>query len=382
MILQICLDLPDQIVVVRAVPVEPENRRGPGVARPLDREPNPVAYRQIFRLAGPPDIAGFDVMLEQHVAALILHPNDAGSRDLERLVMRTILFGFLRHQTDVADVTHRRDVERAVLFTVLNDLLINAGVTAVRNHRLHIVQFAVRPPHLAGRADRGRHRRIDDDVARHVQVRDALVRIDHRECRLILVHGREVSFDFRPLGGREVGDLLVDVADPVVHVDTELFQHRSVLRQRGAIIDIDCMPENDRVGDFHHRRFHMQRKQNALRFRIGDFAFKKFAQQASMHHGAVHDLAFEHRHIRLQHFRVAVSAGELDRQRAIRLDHGGLLVREKVTLIHVRDVGQRIAAPLPHRMRIVFRILLDRRRHATVRVAFAQHRIHRTAEHA
>ena len=94
-------------------------------------------------------------------------------------------------------------------------------VAAIRNHRLHVVQLAVGPPHLARGADRGRHRGVDDHVARHVQVGDALARIHHRQRRPRRVHRLDVGLDRALLIGRQRLDLRVDVADAVVGIDAE-----------------------------------------------------------------------------------------------------------------------------------------------------------------
>ncbi len=77
------------------------------------------------------------------------------------------------------------------------------GVAAVRNHGLHVVQLAVGAPHLARRADGRRHRRVDDHVARHVQVGDALARIHHRQRRARRVDGLQVGLDGGLLIGRQ-----------------------------------------------------------------------------------------------------------------------------------------------------------------------------------
>ena len=48
---------------------------------------------------------------------------------------------------------------------------------------MRVLPLAGGVPHLPGVADHRRHRRVDDDVARHVQVGDAVVGVDHRERR-------------------------------------------------------------------------------------------------------------------------------------------------------------------------------------------------------
>src|SRR5664280_726182 len=51
----------------------------------------------------------------------------------------------------------------------------------------HILKMVVLVPHLAAVADDVGHRGVDDDVARHVQVRDALARVDHGQGGPVLV---------------------------------------------------------------------------------------------------------------------------------------------------------------------------------------------------
>ena len=50
-------------------------------------------------------------------------------------------------------------------------------------------------PHLARRADHRRHRRVDDHVARDVQVRDAAVGVDHRDVGPALEGGGDLALD-------------------------------------------------------------------------------------------------------------------------------------------------------------------------------------------
>src|SRR5690606_1766866 len=94
-------------------------------------------------------------------------------------VVGTILLGLLGHQADVRHAAHGGRVEGAVGLAVLDHGLVHAGVAAVRNHGLGVLQLAFGVPHLAGVADHGRHGGVDDHIAGHVQVGDALVGVDH-----------------------------------------------------------------------------------------------------------------------------------------------------------------------------------------------------------
>ena len=57
--------------------------------------------------------------------------------------------------------------------------LADTGVVAVWNNRFGVLQFTLWIPHAARVANHRWHRSVDDDVAWHVQVGDAFVRVDH-----------------------------------------------------------------------------------------------------------------------------------------------------------------------------------------------------------
>jgi hypothetical protein len=116
---------------------------------------------------------------------------------------------------------------------VVDDGLVDAGVAAVGNHRLGVLQLAVGVPHLAEVADHRRHRGVDDHVARHVQVGDALVGVDHRQRRAAGVGGLRC----RPRSPRSPPAASASrrqVAEAVVDVDAELGQRRACFSNTSA----------------------------------------------------------------------------------------------------------------------------------------------------
>jgi hypothetical protein len=202
-----------------------------------------------------------------------------------------VLFGFLRHQANVRHAAHGGRIERAVGLAVFDHGLVDGGVAAIRDHGLGVVQLAVGAPHLAGVTDHGRHRGVDDDVARHVQVGDAFVGVDHRQRRARGVDRLDVGFDLRLLLGRQGLDASVQVADAVVQVEADLGQHVGVLGQ-GVFIELgNDLAEHDRVGDLHHGGFQVNRQQHALFLGVFDFSGDEAAQGVFAHDGAVDDLA-------------------------------------------------------------------------------------------
>src|SRR3972149_4707574 len=113
-------------------------------------------------------------------------------------------------------------------------------------------------PHLAAIADHWWHGGVDDHVAGHVQVGDALVGIDHRQLWLFFVASLDVGFDLGALGFRQRGDFCEQVAEAVVDVDTQLLDGRGVLLENILEIDRNSMAEHDRVGNLHHRGLEVQ----------------------------------------------------------------------------------------------------------------------------
>ncbi len=190
---QVGVHLGDQVGVVGTGLVQPEHRRVAGRAGPGDGQLDPVADRHVLGLARPPDVPCVHVVLEQGVAGGVDDADRAGGGDLERLVVGAVLLGRLRHQTDVRDRAHRRRVVGAVLAAVVDHGLVDAGVRRVRDHRQGVALLAVGSPHVPGGTDHRRHRGVDDDVARDVQVGDALVGVDHGQLgtlRQPLLDGR------------------------------------------------------------------------------------------------------------------------------------------------------------------------------------------------
>ena len=97
-ILQVLLDLGDHLGVVRALGVEPEHRRGVGEARAAHAELDPVLDRRVLDLAHAEDVAGLDRTLQQHLAVIGDDANRSGRGNFERLVVRAVFLGLLRHQ--------------------------------------------------------------------------------------------------------------------------------------------------------------------------------------------------------------------------------------------------------------------------------------------
>ena len=378
-VLQVGLDLLDHHAVVGAHRVEPEDRRGAAGTGAVDGQLDPVLDRRVLGLAHAEDIAGLDCLFQQQVALAVGNAYHAVGLDLEGLVVGAVLFGFFRHQANVRHAAHGGRIEGAIGFAVFDHGLVDGGVATIRNHRLGVVQLAVGAPHLAGVTDHGRHRGIDDHVARHVQVGDALVGVDHGQGRASGVDGLDVSFDRSLLLGWQGLDAGVQVADAVVQVEADFLQHLGVLGQ-GVLVELgNDLAEHDRVGDLHHGGFQVDRQQYALCLGVFDFGGDESAQGLLAHYGAVEDLTGLYAGLFLQDGGGAVLGDQLDLDVVCGFDQRGLLAAVEVAVAHVGYMGLGVRGPGAHLVRVLARVVLDRQRGAAVGVAFTQDRVHGAA---
>jgi hypothetical protein len=90
------------------------------------------------------------VLRQQHFAGGQVHDvADAVFRHLERLVVRAVFLGLLRHQAHVGHGAHGLGIEVAVPLAEVDHLLVDAGEGRFGHHGLHVLQAAVGTPHLA-----------------------------------------------------------------------------------------------------------------------------------------------------------------------------------------------------------------------------------------
>jgi hypothetical protein len=113
-------------------------------------------------------------------------------------------------------------------------------------------------------ADDVGHGGVDDDVVGHVQVGDALARVDHGQAGAGVVHGLDVGLDLGLLVSGQAIQLGQHVGQPVVHVGADLLEGRGMLVEGVGVEDRHAVAEHDRVGDLHHGRLEVQRQQHAV----------------------------------------------------------------------------------------------------------------------
>ena len=142
----------------------------------------------------------------------------------------------------------------------------------------------------------------------------------------------------------------------------------------------DGVAEDDRVGDLHHRRLHVQGEEDAARLRVGDLAREERVERAPPHDGRVDDLAVLHRDAVLEHGHRAVRGDVLDAQLAgaPRPSSTAPSSGSRPSPI-VATCVPRVLRPGAHGVRVLAREGLDGGGRAAVGVALAQHGVDRAA---
>ena len=319
-------------------------------------------------------------MLGQHGAVFGNDANNTVFLDFKGLVVGAVLFGFLRHQTNVRYGTHGGGIEGTVGLTEVDHFLVDGGVGGLGHNRLGVLQLVVPRPHLAGVTDHRRHGCVNNNVAGNMQVGDALDGIDHGDFRTMLVTGVQVFLDLFLLGFRQLLDLLDHAGQAVVRVHADLVEKLTVLVEQVLVENLHRVTEHDRVGDFHHGGFHVQREHNAGVLAISNGVLEELHQCLLAHEHAVQHFAFLQGQVGFQNGLLALIVLEHD------VDFGGLVQRYrllagvKVAATHVRHVGAGSRAPLTHGMGVFAGKGFYRGRRTTVGVAFPEYRVNGTAQ--
>ena len=370
---EVGFDFFEQFAVVGALCVQPENGGRLRQTRAVHGELHPVFDRCVFGLAGTPDVASVHVVRGEYVAFVVNDLHCACGGDFKGFVVRAVFFGFLRHEADVGHGAHGRGVECAVFAAKIDDGLIDAGVAAVGDDGFAVLQFAVFVPHLPGASDHRGHGGIDDDVARHVQVGDAFVAVHHGECGRLRVGVGNCLFNGFACCGIEFFQVGEQVAEAVVDVDAGFGERVAMFCKERREVGFDGMAEDDGVGDFHHRRFHVQGKEDVLRFGIGYLRFKEGYQRFFAHHGGIDDFARFQGKGFAQFAFLSVRAGEEDGDGGRFGDGYGLFGMEEIIGIHGGDVRFAVFLPRAHAVREFFREVFHGFGRTAVGIAFTQH---------
>ena len=143
---------------------------------------------------------------------------------------------------------------------VLDDGLEQRPVATIGDRGDHVVQLAVSAPHAPGFANHRRHRCIDDHVARHVQIGDSPVGIDHGQARLLRVGGLDIGLNRRLFSLRQRLDPGQHVAHAVVGINAQARQCGAMLLEHIGEEHGNAMTEQDGIRDLHHGRLDVQRE--------------------------------------------------------------------------------------------------------------------------
>ena len=225
-----------------------------------------------------------------------------------------------------------------MLAAEIDHFLVDAGITPVGNHGSGVVHLAIGSPHFAGGANCSRHGRIDNDIARYVQIGNALVRIHHGEGGTRGVYSLNIGLDRGPLLCGKIPDFRIYIANAIVRINTNLIEQVRVFIEHILVINGNRVAEHDGIRHLHHCCFQMQRQQNIAGIGLVHFGGVKCTQRLTVHDGRINNLALQHRYVFPEHSDLTVGSRPLYAQVSGFTDKCGLLAGIKVTIGHVCNV--------------------------------------------
>lgn len=372
-VFEVGFDFGDELGVVSAGFVEPEDGGSAAGAGAFDGEFYPVLDGGVFGLAGAPDVASFDVVGKEDVAVGVDDFDFAVCGDFEGFVVGAVFFGGLGHEADVGDGAHGFGIEGTVGFAEVDGGLVDPGIGGVGDDGEGVAGFALGVPDFAAGADHGGHGGVDDDVGGDVEIGDAFVGVDHAERRAVGVGELDVGLDFGFFVRGEFAEFGDEVTEAIVEVDAEFGERRFVFGDEVFEEDFDGVAEDDGVGDLHHGGFHVQGEEDTFGFGDGDLFFDEGGEGLFAHEGGVDDFTGFERGGGFEDFDAAVFAGELDFDVGGGGDGDGFFVGEEVaSAVHGADGGFRVGGPKAHGVGVGFGVVFDGFGGASVGVAFAE----------
>ena len=292
-------DILDKLGVMGAGSVQPEDCLTALGLLTVNRQTNPIFDRCLAGGGGAPDVALLHIVLMQHIAIRRDHPHNAVGGDFKGGGVRAVLFGLLRHQADVLHRSGSGRIQRAGLFEVRDRLVIDGCVRAVGNDAIGVSGLAIGAPALTASPNERGNRSVDDHIRGHVQVADALVGIDHIHWRAVGDGGGNVRLNRSVV--RHGGHAFHHGTKARVRINAGGRQCGTVLFKHGGQEHLDCMAEDDRVRDLHHRGLQVDREQHTLGLGGVDLLGQKRLQRLGRHEGAIHhgasgvfDAVFQH----------------------------------------------------------------------------------------
>lgn len=375
-VLQVELNFGNELGVVGAGFIEPEDGGRAGEAGAVDGEFNPVADREVLGLAGAPDVALLDGVFEEGLTVGVDDADGAGGGRFEGLVVGAVFFGGLGHEADVGNGADGGGVERAVGFDEVDGGLVNAGVAAVGNEGEGVAGVAFGVVDFATGAEERGDGGVDDDVGGDVEVGDAFVGVDVGEGGAGGEGGLDVGLDGGFLVGGEFLDLGNEVAEAVVEINAEGGEDGGVFGEEVFEEDADGVAEEDGVGDLHHGGLEVEREENAVGFGLGDLLLVEGNEGFPADLGGVEDLAGLEGELREENLHGAVGAHELDLGGGGSGEGEGFLVGEEVVGGEGGDAGLGAGREGFVNVRVLLGVILDGLGGAAVGVAFAEDGVH------
>ena len=165
-----------------------------------------------------------------------------------------------------------------------------------------------------------------------MEVGDAFVGIDHRECGAMRVGRFDVGLDRGFLIGGQLGNFCDEVTKAIVEIDAEGVERGGVFGDEVLEEHLHRVTEDDRVGNFHHRRLHVQREQHAIGFGIGNLRVEETGERLLAEEGRVDDFTGLERRGFFQRAGAAIFGDQFDFHIGRVVDRDGFFIRKEIAL--------------------------------------------------
>ena len=141
------------------------------------------------------------------------------------------------------------------------------------------------------------------------------------------------------------------------------------------------MAKNDRVRNLHHSGLQVYGEQNTSRFGLFNLIGQKQIKRTARHECRIHNSARTIGDALLQNSDAAILRHQFNSccTRLLCGQRDRFFVRKEIIARHGRHNGLAVWHPFTHRMRVGHCVIFDGNSRTTIRIAFAQNRVHRRA---
>ena len=159
--------------------IKPENSLRPCGCLTLYAEAYPVLNRRFPHSGRAPNITRLNILFMQYIAIFQNVTYGSIGRNFKSRGVAAVFLCLLRHQPNICNRARGCRVQCPCLFEIVNCLVIDRGITAIRYDAFGVALLSIWAPSLATCTNNSWHRSINNDIRGHVKVGNPFVTIHH-----------------------------------------------------------------------------------------------------------------------------------------------------------------------------------------------------------